>query len=148
MLRISNLLCMRMLCAFVLATGIVGHAIAHEYYGQGFTLVHPWSHATEVSATQAPIYFKLENISGTDKLISAQAPWAETTEIRASGDVSSAAATALPFEPGPDKAFVAGGPHLLLRGLKIQLQWGRSYPMTFVFEKSGSIQVMVSIGAH
>jgi periplasmic copper chaperone A len=148
MFGISNPLCMRTACAFVLATGIVTQACAHEYYGQGFTLVHPWSLATEATTTQAPIYFKLENISSTDKLISAQAPWAETAEIRASGDVSSAPATALPFEPGADRAFIAGGPHLLLRGLKIQLQWGRSYPMTFVFEKSGPIQVMLSIGAH
>ncbi len=138
----------RLLCTFALASGLVGNACAHEYYGQGFTLVHPWSEATQAGATQTPIYFKLENISGKDKLTSAQAPWAETVELRASGDASSAPAKALVFEPGADRAFVAGGPHLLLRGLKIQLQWGRSYPMTFVFEKSGPIQVMVSIGAH
>jgi copper(I)-binding protein len=118
----------RLLCAFALATGFIGKAFSHEYYGQGFTLVHPWSHATEVDATQAPIYFKLENISSKDRLVSAQAPWADSAEIRANGDVSIAPAIALPFEPGPDRAFIAGGPHLLLRGLKIQLQWGRSYP--------------------
>jgi copper(I)-binding protein len=37
---------------------------------------------------------------------------------------------------------------MVLRNLKVPLQLGRSYEMTMFFEKSGALQVMVSIGAH
>lgn len=133
-----------------LAFGLAHHgrSLAHEYYGQGFTLVHPWANATVRDAVQAPLFFKITSIESADKLISVQADWVETIELRTGGIASPESATALSFEPGPDREFVATGAHLWLRGMKNPMQWGRSYPMTFVFEKSGAIPVMVSVGAH
>ena len=45
-------------------------------------------------------------------------------------------------------AFKAGENHLLLKGLKAPLEWGRSYTMGLKFERAGVINVMVSVGAH
>ena len=45
-------------------------------------------------------------------------------------------------------AFKAGEYHLLLKGLKAPLEWGRNYSMGLRFERAGVINVMVSVGAH
>ena len=42
----------------------------------------------------------------------------------------------------------AAGVHLVMLDLKSPLQWGRSYPLTLVFEKAGAIDTMLSVGAH
>lgn len=38
------------------------------------------------------------------------------------------------------------GPHLVMVGLKVRIEEGRSYPLTLVFERGGSMPVSVSVG--
>jgi copper(I)-binding protein len=120
-------------------------ALAHEYPTEGFMLIHPWAEATQPGATEAAVYFRLDDVSRDDRLLRATTPYAESVEMRAADD---GAVAALPFGPAPQLEFTPGKPHMLLRGLKQPLQWGRSYLMTMVFEKAGPVLVMVSVGAH
>ena len=123
-------------------------AAAHEYFAAGFTLIHPWADATAPGATAASVYFRLDDVRADDRLLRADSPHAESVELRGGGDAAAPAVQAIDVTPAATLDFGAGRPHLLLRGLKEPLQWGRSYQMTLVFEKAGPIRVMVSIGAH
>jgi periplasmic copper chaperone A len=126
----------------------IAPAAAHEYFTPGFTFVHPWAEATAAGQTDAPVYFVLDNVTRTDTLLRAATPAAETVELRIGSEPQAASADQLPVPLGDSVAFTAGKGHLLLRGLKAPLQWGRSYLMMVEFEKAGKVLVMVSVGAH
>ncbi|MBC7380724.1 MAG: copper chaperone PCu(A)C [Burkholderiaceae bacterium] len=138
----------RLFASVVLALLMPLGVQAHEYYGQGFTLVHPWAEPTPDGVAETPIYFSLEDIAAGDRLVRVNAPWAASGELRAADESLVPEVTGLPFAAGPARLFVAGQPHVQLKGLSSPLQLGRSYSMTFVFEKAGPINVMVSVGAH
>lgn len=122
---------------------------AHEYDVPGFTLIHPWANPTPPEAQDAAVYFTLDSVSVEDRLLRASTRYAEQVELRSGDDREAPAAAAIAVVPGAQPAFMPGGrPHLLLKGLKMPLQWGRSYSMTLVFERAGPVAVMVSIGAH
>jgi len=122
-------------------------ADAHEYYVPGMTVVHPWGEATAPGATSAPVYFTVDNVTKADRVVKVVTPLAETVEFRDAGPDSKPPLKSLVIKPG-DTEFTAGKRHLLLKGLKMPLQWGRSYEMLLMFEKGGPLQVQVSIGAH
>ena len=125
------------LCAGLLLTA---PAIAHEYYAKSFTIIHPWALPTEAGASTAAVYLKFEEISAGDRLLAAHAAMADNVQLRGVAAIDLPAGATVELKPGTA--------YLELTGLKAPLQWGRSYPMTLQFEKSGPIQVMVSIGAH
>jgi copper(I)-binding protein len=125
-----------------------GSACAHEYFTQGFTVIHPWAEPTGPGELCAPVYFKLDNVVAADRLLRAVSPHAEVVELRGDGNASAPALSAIDVVPGDASDFSADRPHLLMKGLGVPLQWGRSYPMTLMFEKAGPVQVMVSVGAH
>ncbi|MDP9899129.1 copper chaperone PCu(A)C [Variovorax ginsengisoli] len=136
--------------AFLLALALSPIAAStHEYYSLDFTLIHPWADPTpEGELASAPIYFKMENVSRKDRLIRASTPYAETVEFRGGDEASAPRLEAIDIAPADQLDFGKDQPHMVLRNLKVPLQWGRSYQMTVVFEKAGALQVMVSVGAH
>jgi copper(I)-binding protein len=69
-------------------------------------------------------------------------------EFRAGPDASAPPLASIAITAGPDMAFKASGYHLLLKGLKAPLEWGRNYSMGLKFERAGVINVLVSVGAH
>ncbi|MCJ0763976.1 copper chaperone PCu(A)C [Variovorax terrae] len=136
------------LCLALALLGAAAVADAHEYYLPGLTFVHPWAEPTAPGATSAPVYFTVEAVSKGDKLVKVVTPLAEKVEFRDAGPASKPPLKSLSIQPGGDTEFTEGKRHLLLQGLKMPLQWGRSYEMTLMFEKGGPLQVMVSVGAH
>lgn len=144
-LALSNL-CLGLLVAS-LAT-LPGVAQSHEYYAEGFTFVHPWAEATAPGVVDAAVYFKLDNVRSTDRLLSATTGMAERVELRGGDDRMAPAVPALNITVADTLLFEPGHPHLLLRGLVSPLQWGRSYDMRLIFEKAGPVNVQISIGAH
>ena len=137
--------------ALTLATSAVP-VQAHEYYAKSFKIIHPWALPTEPGATSAAVYVKFEEIAEGDKLISAHTSFAEKVELRGAAKKESskqpAAIKAVDLPAGATVDLLPEGAHLMLLNLTAPLQWGRSYPLTLQFEKSGAIEVMVSIGAH
>ncbi len=123
-------------------------ANAHEYFTGNFTFIHPWADATAPDATEATVYFVLENIVRDDKLLRAYTNLAEDVELRRNSNASAPSLSSVTIAAQDRMEFLPGGAHVRLRGLRAPLQWGRSYAMTFVFEQAGQITVMVSIGAH
>lgn len=123
-------------------------AHAHEYFTGNFTFIHPWADATASDATEATVYFVLENIARDDKLLRAYTNLAEEVELRKNSDASAPSLPNIAIAAQDRMEFLPGGAHVRLRGLRAPLQWGRSYVMTFVFEQAGQVTVMVSIGAH
>ena len=136
------------LAALAALAGPAGPAQAHEYYAEGLTFIHPWAEATDPGATDAPVYFKLDNVSRNDRLLSATTQLAERVELRGGPDLAAPPLAGIEIAPADRLLFEPGHPHLLLRGLVTPLQWGRSYDMRVVFEKAGALDVQISIGAH
>jgi copper(I)-binding protein len=124
-------------------------ASTHEYYSLDFTLIHPWADATpDDQLASAPIYFTMESVRGKDRLMRASTRYAETVEFRSSDAPDAKVVKSIDIEPADKLDFGKDRPHMVLRNLKVPLQWGRSYEMTMFFEKAGPMQVMVSVGAH
>lgn len=140
-MKFQGIFCtLALLCAATIAS-------AHEYYVPGLTVVHPWGEATAPGATSAPIYFTVDNVTKGDRIVKVVTPLAEKVEFRDAGPDNKPPLKSLSIQPG-DTAFTAGKRHLLLKGLKMPLEWGRSYEMLLMFEKGGPLQVQVSVGAH
>ncbi len=137
-----------LILALAALAALAGPAQAHEYYVDGFTFIHPWAEATAPGATDAPVYFKLDNVRRDDRLLSATTRLAERVELRGGADPKAPALTAIEIAPAERLLFEPGHPHLLLRGLVTPLQWGRNYDLRVVFEKAGAVDVQISIGAH
>ena len=51
------------------------------------------------------------------------------------------------FAAGETGAFTESRPHIVLRGLKVPLQEGRSYPFMLEFERAEKMVMVVSVGA-
>lgn len=120
--------------------------IAHEYYAKQFVLIHPWTEPTEPGQTDAPVHFRLESITGPDRLLGASFPFlAREVELRAGPDDAAPALTAVDIPPGERFEFVPTGVHLLIKGLTQPLSADRSYPLVLRFESSGTLVVMMSM---
>ena len=127
-------------------------AHAHEYYAKGFKIIHPWTLPSEPGESSAAVYLKFEDVSAGDRLLGAHSSFAASVELRsalAPGSVSenSAVLKALAVTVDATPQLAPRGVHLLMLGLKAPLETGRSYPLTLVFENSGEIDTMLSIGA-
>lgn len=136
-------------CALLAATP----AIAHEYYGKSFKVIHPWALPTAPDATSADVYVRFEEITAGDRLIAAHTALAERVELRgapspAPAQVAEPVLSAIDLPASGTLDLQPEGMHLTLLNLKQPLQMLRSYPMTLEFERSGPMDVMVSVGAH
>lgn len=136
---------------FVVAITITPTANAHDYYAKNFHVFHPWADPTEPSARDAAVYIKFDEITADDKLLSARTLLAERVELRgaAVAGTEGGQGDVLPhiaLVAGQDIDMQPGTTRLVLKGLRLPLHWGRSYPMTLEFEQSGVLLVMVSVG--
>jgi copper(I)-binding protein len=129
-------------------------AQAHEYYAKSFTVTHPWAMPTELDATSAPVYMRIDDIVDNDRLLSANTNIAERVELRAGAVMDAGTGadngllTAIDLPATGSISLLPETTHLVLVNLAAPLQWQRSYPLTLVFEKAGIIEVMISIGEH
>lgn len=120
---------------------------AHEYYADGFMIIHPWAAPSRPGDVDAAVYFHLQDVTKGDRLIRGFSPLADRVEFRADDDPDAPALTALSFQPGETDAFGVGKPHVVLRGLKVPFQDGRSYLLMLEFEKAGQIVMVISVNA-
>jgi len=142
----KHIFAMTIIALAAILTSLPTHA--HEYYADGFTVVHPWGEASDRAARDAPIFMTIESISKNDRLLSAYTSLADRVELRAGADTSAPPLASIAIIAGKDMAFKADQAHLLLKGLKAPLEWGRNYSMGLKFERAGVINVLVSVGAH
>lgn len=122
--------------------------LAHEYYTNNFTLVHPWSEATDPEVQEASVYCVLDNVQHSDRLLRAYSSLANSVEFRHSRQGLDERVDIIEIPAADSYAMSRTSSYLVLKELRAPLQWGRSYPMTMQFERAGFVNVMVSIGAH
>ena len=132
-----------MLASLMAWAAIAGTASAHEYYAPNFVLFHPWAVATQEGQIDVPVYFSTREVEEGDRLLRAFTPIAESVAF-VSAD--SRTIEALELQPGDGEPFFATESHLLLKGRKQDIHWGRNYPLMLVFEKAGMINVSISVG--
>lgn len=126
-------------------------AQAHDYYAKFFHIHHPWAEPTELGAADSAVYVKFDEIAADDQLISASTLLAERVELRGptgggQPGIEGPLLNGIALASGAEVELRPGAARLVLKGLKLPLQLGRSYPMTLEFEKSGAVFVMVSVG--
>ena len=126
-------------------------AQAHDYYAKFFHIHHPWAEPTEPGAADSAVYVKFDEIAADDQLISASTLLAERVELRGptgggQPGIEGPLLNGIALASGAEVELRPGAARLVLKGLKLPLQVGRSYPMTLEFEKSGAVFVMVSVG--
>jgi periplasmic copper chaperone A len=126
--------------ALLLGLQVVVHA--HEYYAKSFVIIHPWAQPSLPNERTARIFMKFDEISEGDRLVSASTALADKVELIGAQEGAISIPKTEKFEFSRDSS------HLLLQGLKTQLLEGRSYPVILMFEKSGEIHIMLSIGEH
>lgn len=136
--------------AFALLAVGARPVLAHEYYGKGFKVIHPWAEQTTPEATSAPAYMHFEEIAEGDRLVGASTDLADRVVFVDGPDGAAVDSVAIPVPPSESDIVVLGprGPHLVLIGLRRQLLWGRAFPLRLVFERSGVIDTELSIGQH
>lgn len=137
-----------LLCRVALVIGLFPISVeAHEYYADGFMIIHPWAAPSKPGDVDAPVYFHLQDVTKGDRLIRGFSPLADRVEFRADDNPDTPALTALSFQPGETDAFGVGKPHVMLRGLKVPFQDGRSYLLMLEFENAGQIVMVISVNA-
>ena len=132
-----------------LAASSLTHA---QHYNAGdIHIFDAYARPTVSHQPTAGAYVGLENMGDRpDKLISASSPAAKRVEIHTMsmdnnvmkmkevGEIELAPGTEIAMKPGD-------GYHFMLIGLNQRLKSGDKFPMTLVFEKSGKVDITVSV---
>jgi periplasmic copper chaperone A len=127
---------------------VAAAAQAHSHKVKKLEIVHPWCIETNDTAKPVAVYMTIRNASGRpDKLLSATTSMAARAELREAG--------AAPAEGNAISSVAVGsrgevdlkrtGPHILLSGMKKQLNPYDSFLMTLRFERAGKVEVEVMV---
>ena len=141
-------------------TVTAGKQAAHAGGGQDAALMlgdlaieGPFTRATLPGAKVAGGYLTVTNDGGQDdRLVSASTPAAQSVEIHEmtmQGDVMKMRELpdGLPIRSGQTVALKPGGYHLMMLELKQPLTEGGTVPVTLTFERAGTIEVPLAVGA-
>jgi len=135
--------------ALVAAAMLVATAAqAHSHKFRKLEIVHPWCIETNDTAKPVAVYMTIRNAGGRpDKLLSATTSMAARAELREAG--------AAPAEGNAIGSVAVGsrgevdlkrtGPHILLSGMKKQLNPYDSFLLTLRFERAGKVEVEVMV---
>jgi copper(I)-binding protein len=125
----------------------------HEFKAGDLTIGHPWSRATPGGAKVGGGYLTITNKGpAPDRLVSVSIPAAvadhvEIHEMATKDGVMTMRAqpNGVTIEPGKTVAFVPGGYHLMLMGLKGPLKQGDRVKAVLTFEKAGPVEVTINV---
>jgi len=122
-------------------------AIAHDYKAGAIKIGHPWARATPRGASVAAGYFTLTNTGSTpDRLVGGTSEAAGDVEIHeltmADGVMRMRPLKdGLELKPGETVELKSSSFHLMMVGLKQQLQQGQRIKGTLTFEKAGPVDI-------
>jgi copper(I)-binding protein len=143
----SRALSRRTLLQAGLLAGVGGWAMpgrACEFFTPQLRITHPWAYATPDTAEFAPIFMRIDEVRASDRLIAAHTPLARSVELAGISTPKGNGLNLL-IERGTELRMSTDGIHLRLVGLKEPLLLSRSYPLTLVFEKGGTVNADLSI---
>jgi len=141
---------LHLVCSVMVALMVLP-ASAHDFKKDDLLVDHPWSRPTPPNASTGVVYLKIENKGNRpDRLLSASTELATKTglheTVEEDGIMKMKSITGgLALAPGTHVSFEPGGLHLMLVGLKTQLEKGAKFPLTLVFEEAGPMDVIVHI---
>ena len=117
-------------------------ARACEFYAANLRITHPWTRASAPGATSAMVCMRFDEVTLPDRLIGVESPVAESAEM---GGVAIIGPVNLAIPADQLITLSEAGPHIRLLGLRHALLVAREYPLTLVFERSGSVQATLSV---
>lgn len=110
-----------------------------------------WARATASTAKVGGVFMTLTATGAPDKVVSAASPVAEKVELHETvqdGTVMRMRpVVTLDVAPGTPTVLKPGSYHVMLIGLKQQLNRGDTFPLTLTFEKAPPVTVTVSVQA-
>ena len=131
-----------------MASWVIGSACAEQSL---IVADHAWARATPKSASNGAAYVTLAN-RGTseDRLLGATSPAAQSiqfhSEVNENGVMKMRELPAIDVRPGASVVLKPGGIHMMMIGLKQQLNEGETVALTLMFEKAGAVEVTARIG--
>jgi len=115
---------------------------ACEFFTSTLRVQHPSTRATALGASTAKVTMLFDSVTDDDRLIKVETPVATGAEI---GGENANASMRLDIPAKTETHLTEAGTFIQLTGLKQALQLGRSYPMRLTFEKSGAIDVQLTV---
>ena len=117
-------------------------ARACEYFAPTLRITHPWTRATPADAAHAVLCMRIDEVTQADRLLAVHTPVAERV---LTGRGAAEGALPLDIPAGQDLLMSETGLHLRLLGLRQPLEIARSYPLTLVFERGGSVNAAFNV---
>jgi copper(I)-binding protein len=137
-------------CILSLAAGA---AAAQEFKAGPLEIDHPWSRATPKGAKVAAGYLTIKN-TGTapDRLVSGTSPVAGKFEIHEMSMDKGVmkmrpVSGGLEIKPGETVELKPGSFHIMMTGLKQQIENGKPFKASLNFEKAGPVEVEFNVVA-
>jgi hypothetical protein len=122
-------------------------ALAHDYKAGAIEIGHPWARATPRGASVAAGYLKVSNTGSTpDRLVGGTSEAAGRVEIHEMTMTDGVMQMrplkdGIELKPGQTVELKSGSFHLMMVGLKQQLQQGQRIKGTLIFEKAGPVDI-------
>jgi len=122
---------------------------AHEEKTGDITIVHPWSRPA-AQGQNGVIYLDIHNKGpADDRLVAVGTPLAERVELHRStieeGVHRMERVESVVVPAGGTVTLAPGGPHVMLVDLKFMLMEEETIPVSFTFERSGTITTGVEV---
>lgn len=142
----------RLALVFFTAT-LAAPALAHDYKLGSLEISHPWTRATPATAQSGGGFLTITNKGTTpDRLIAARSTASakvEVHEMKMDGNVMKMRELekGLDIPAGATVTLKPGGYHIMFMGLKAPFAKDAEVPVTLVFEKAGSIDVLMKAEA-
>jgi len=110
-----------------------------------------WARTTTSSARSGGAFLTLKATGAADRVVSASSPVAEKVElhetVRDGNVMRMREVQHLPVPVGQAVVLQPGSLHIMLIGLKKQLNRGESFPLTITFEKAPPVTTTVTVQA-
>lgn len=137
----------------LLRTGLAAGALlampsarACEFFAAHLRITHPWTRASAPGATSAMVCMRFDEVTLSDRLIGVASPVAESAAMSGLvGGVTIGGPVNLAIPADQLITLSEAGPHIRLIGLRHELLVAREYPLTLVFERSGTVQATLSV---
>ncbi len=142
----------RLTLAVFAAVLVSGVAFANDYQLKSLRVIDPYARATPPGAKVAGAFMSIENRGKEeDRLVSAASPAAGLVQIHemkmVGGIMQMHSVKGVELKPGATVELRPGGYHVMMEDLKQPLKEGEQIPMVLTFEKAGTIEIKVNVGA-
>jgi copper(I)-binding protein len=118
-----------------------GSAAAHETKHKSLTVIHPWVHETETP--EATLHIRIKNTGrAAERLLRATSPLADKIVVL---DPQGKESKGLVISGRGELSMKAGGPQIVLTGIRKALRAYDYFDLTLVFEKAGEVRVEVMV---